>query len=1369
MPRSALLLALAVLMAAGGRAQAGSVIPLPTVWQVQPATAPEAPPREGDWVDTPEGWGDWVPAWRWSGRAKGTSWAQTPHDAVNSLWLQQTVDFPAAWQGQRVIVDFPRIEGDAIVFLNGQRMAELLRPGGEVEVTPAARFGEDNVLRVFLTRDYTGISRSYEQDVLRFLASDKAQPPPVKSWSLGIVAPAALMVRPQPAAISGVFVQPSWRQKTLTLEVEINAAGAVEDLSLRGTILDAEGKTALEVSGPAFSAPTGRSVQRISAPWPNPVPWELDGGYRYTAQVSLVRKGVALDTAPAVKFGFREIWTEGREIMMNGHRARWRLVLERGMDPQAHALSFYRLLGYNVLDLTWHPLFNCSPADAVMLEAMDAQGVGALASGVAYHPYRQGLLDDPKVQAEYAREMELFVRRYRNHPSILAWCLGINTFCPLGNIWPTGMGKRIVTAVQAQQINAAVGVAHRVDPTRLAFSHADGGTGDLATSNVYLNFAPLQEREEWPMAWAESGEMPYAAIEFGQPYTANFWKGKRFLLTEYAAMYFGEEAYAREGEAGLRRTGEYSLANTSGHGAIQKVDLADYPMYWEFQRLFVRQTNRAWRTWGVNGGWLYWVLDTGFGDPVADKTFHFGVRYQYLTEPVTEKPAWANPNFDIHRQANEPLLVYLAGAPRHTDKTHAYYAGETIEKQVAAVFDGPGTRELRAEWTLLGGDGKTLDSGTIPIRVSAGDIQLLPFKTTAPSVKARTALALALTVREGEQTVATDRFELQVFPKPAPSKLGGRIALYDPAGKSRPWLETLGVRAAEWRPGQPLEGVDLLIVGREALEPGGRLPYGRATVEGGLRVLILEQRPEMWEALGLRAIETMPRYVFARDRQSPVLEGLQAEDLINWRGTPDLLPEGKLARSGDTQHAPKWTNTHAVASVALQLPATVGFTPLLATEFDMNYSPLLEWRCGRGAIYFCSLDLTGRVGTDPAATILAQNLLKLAATPLAATRPTFYLGEEADKANLAPLRVELRPGLTWTNPEQSVLVLGAGGMYAAPEVARFVQQGGRALVLPQTAEDLRKLGLQTETRQMGRATVPADALFRGVGPSQLRWREPVEIAAFSAEGQPKEAAVLGNGAFLLRREGKGLWLFTQVSPAQLAGRYASLTEADKRQNLDLTRDRQGQLLAQLLTNLGATPSAQQAVRLTTLTAGLQYTTLGPWQVLGPYRVEKEDGELMLGTKFAGEEDAIAGRTEAVGDLQWRPVSPDDTGFVDLTAALGPSELAVGYATLRVSSERKREAVLRLGMDWRLRAWVNGELVFSSVQGRRRDAGYQVRVPLRAGENVITLKIGSGSKGFGFWASLSADPGEDVDLERIKRLSLYSPTAATFDPYEFAYW
>jgi beta-galactosidase len=1364
---------------------------LPSIWRLQPALSPDAPPTEGDWGSKDSTAADW----RWGAvEVKGTSWAERlaakdGRAGIHSLWYEQTVAVPETWRDGRVTADFTRIEGDAIIFLNGQRLSELLRPGGDVDLSGVLSFGADNVLRVFLTRSYTGISRDFAHDPLRQTARAAAsgEVVPMAQWALGITAPVVLTAYPRPVSVTDVFVRTSWRQKAISLDVELQADAAVAELVLRASVRDATGREVLTLDSGPLSLPAGRSVQTLTQAWADPIPWELEKGTLYSAQVSLLQSGRELDRTAPLRFGFREIWTAGRDVYLNGHVSRWRVDWTAcGLTPSS--LSFFRLMGRNVFytqanPSAWWSTWSETPLlDEALLDAFDEQGMGTFVLAPAVSNLRARLLEDPQALADYDREMQRWVRRYRNRACILGWTIGMNSFCPRDGIHPQSMGKRVdYPHSQAKVITKGVEITKRYDPTRLVYSHADGNLGYLATSNSYLNFVPLQEREEWPSEWARSGDMPIFPVEFGQPYTANFWKGKQFLLTEYLAMYFGDRAYREETPAALEKILPLSLANQSGHGG--DIPVADAPLYWDFQRLFVSHTDRAWRTWGVPG-WHYWDFPVGYGDPPGWDRKSIWSHYSSIAAPLSERPAWANPNFDLRAENEQALLVWLAGAPLHTDKTHAYYPGETVRKQIAVVWDGPGPRSLAATWHCADRAGKAVATGTARFDLQAGDIAFAPIEFPAPEVHARAEFTLSLSAAAGAPPPQTDALTFQVFPRESAARLPCRVVLFDPEGKSGPWLAALGVRYEVWQPGRPLLPADLLIVGREALRQGASLPYAAADIAGGLRVLMLEQQPQIWDGLGFRAIESMPRYVFARDLASPVLAGLEAADLVNWRGSPDLLPECREARSHEVQHAPKWTNTHAVASAVLEIPHVAGFTPLLAAEFDLAYSPLLEWRHGKGAVLFCSLDLSGRVGVDPAATRLARNLLEAAAASPAPARTTHYVGDPRGRAQLDRLGVALQPGSEPGTPAASLLVLGAGE--ATPEPAtlnRFAESGGIALFLPQDAARLQGQGYAVAAATLRQAPEFAGSLFRAVGPNLRRWRDRLEVTAFGATGQPPGAAVTGGGVALLQPRGAGTLAFIQLGPDALDGRYAE--DAAEFEATQLSGVRLRQLWATILTNAGAESTAAIATRLTTLKAGPAYESLGQWQVLGPFFPDPQHADspaAILDTEYPGEKAAIAGDTNpntvyARADgrrLDFRTtVQADKADFLNLAATLKADTQAVAYVTRVVSREKAGSAILRLGVDYWMKVWVNGDLVYRMDQGHGAPQAnrHLVKIVLRPGDNVLTVKVLAGSKGFGFWANLAAG---DEDAERAAGLAshgawLYDPACKLRDPYEYVYW
>lgn len=1346
----------ALLISLAGYAQ--DTLRLGPAWKVQPAQSPAIAPDSGQWGIVPG------IDWRRITTGKNSAWAGTPQDKVNSLWYEQTINIPAHWQQKNVIADFRRIEGDAIIFVNHQRVGELLRPGGEINLGPFLHYGQSNTLRIFVTRDYNGISRSFTEDPLRYQSRQgSGNIIPVADWPMGITAPVTVIAR-SPQAITDVFCITSFRNKSITLEVEVDAKNSTGAYRLQAEITDQHNTRVLMLSNKTLQLVNGKKVYRITANWPDPICWELDSPYLYKAYVTLMQGDKTLCRYPDVTFGFREIWTAGNQLYMNGHLSRWRLTDVYGANQ--YGLSLYRLIGYNVGQFQpHHKLWWLNDAETPllneeMLNEMDRTGMGCTVPGPGVSVIRDKLLHDPGLQNDYQHEAAYFTRHYRNHPSILAWVIAMNSANPKSNIDPARMGKRdSVYSTQGKVIDLACTIMKKEDPTRLVFAHADGSVGDISSANVYLNFVPLQEREEWPMAWSEKGNMPYAAVEFGPPYWNNFWKGKQFLLTEYLSMYLGDAAYTTEGEKGLRQTIERS--NAASSATWEQMDFQQYPGFWRFQELFTRNTNRAWRTWGVNGGWLYWLLE-GYGNPKGEKILPFTQRYRSLTASLTGKPSWANPRFDIFSEANQPLLVYLAGSPVHTDKTHLFFSGETFEKRIAVVWDGAHKIAPEAKWILKQGT-KIFQQGSVPLAVNGGEIKQFPLSLKAPQVSIRTDMQLVLTVTGAPN----DTFPLTVFPRPTAAVMKAPVWLYDPAGKSAASLKQLGIRYSLWEKGRQISPDAILVIGREALQPGDTLPYTEKDVAAGLRVVILEQPLSVWEGMGFETTATMPRYTFIRDRESPLLAELQPTDLVSWRGSPDLLPEGKQAKSYDTQHAPKWTNRHAVASIALKTPEIAGFTPILQTEFDMAYTPLLEWRYGKGKVTFCSLDLSGRIGTDPAATLLAKNLLTSQQQLLPGLREVYYTGNSSGRQLLVDAGIPFRDGPGAGN---AIWVIGPGQTTRLPLVDAFVAAGGIAFYLPQQPSWLTRQGLNTTVKTVIKAHPgKATPLLRAIGPNLLRWRDTLQVAAFTA-------STLCDGLLSQINKGKGKSIYLQLTPDQLAQRYTTIPE--KQEAIQLSVIRMHQLIAQLLTNLGAAPSPVIARKLCKVNRPLSFRTLSSWKVLGPYTAL--GGAKALATSFPGQDDAIAGaenpnltyKTEDGKMLDWRQtVDAGLNGFVDLSKALGgKDDNAVAYVTKTVNSQSAQKAILRIGVDYWMEVWLNGKSILRvDANHQKRENEFILPVALSAGENILTIKVVSGKGGFGFWANMAYPEAGDVQTGETETNSFYPVAYKFFDPYQFVYW
>ena len=1153
-------------------------------WRVQPARSVDVPPASGDWGEYPQ-----VP-WQWNSvKPSPCPWRNVDKTQVNRLWYENSIAVPSSWSGGTVKLRFDRVEGDAVVFFNGRRLAELPAPAGELDVTQVVRYGQSNRLQVYVTRDYAGISRPFERDLLRYAArGPKGRNLPMTRWPLGITAPVSL-VRMPTAHIAEVTVDTSWRKKELT--VSVSTVAAATGATVTGEVCDIHGHQVLTLKSAPLASPSETVILRQS--WRDPIPWQLDRGYLYTMELRLVKDGRALDELPSFKFGFREIWQDGRNLMINGIPTRLRLqctgINGDGLTPPV--LSMYRLLGFNTVEFQPNPTgFYCDWNDwpyisQEVLDRLDHDGWGVLLPAPAVSNLRFDFLDNAELRREYENELKLWIKRYRNHPSILAWIPSMNFVGSIENIHAEGMGKRsnVGDSGATKILNQAIAMLKKNDPTRLAFGHAEGNIGDISSSNVYLNFVPLQEREEWPQEWNRHGNLPYLAVEFGQPFSYNYWKGPRFLLTEYMAMYFGERAYREEGVGALPPLTGKTLTGENMYTNWSNVDTSLYPLVWEFEKLFMVNTYRSWRGWGVTG-WFNWDFDIGYGEPPGKsrkERRHFDY-YKNLPATLTIRPDWANSRFDYIRTVNQPLLAWLAGSPVQTDKTHAFYAGEKITKAVALVWDGPGEKKITAEWNVRLGT-QRIGEGKIATTLKPGEIRFIPFEFTAPEVTARDKGQISLQL-SGEP--AKDEFKFEVFPVVKAETTTAPVQLWDPVGRTAQWFGRQKIKYRKITSAGELRRDQVLIVGREALSAGRSLPFAAADVNAGLKAIIMEQRPEAWESLGFKTLETMPGYLFIRDRNHPLFAGLTDADLTNWRGAPDLLPEKQWARSYDFYRAPKWTNTHAVASVMIEIPRVVGFDPLLLGEFDLKYSPLLRFRAGTGVIYFSSLDFCGRIGSDPVATLMAHRLLQYVATEKSVVHPSYAAADDDKRAVelLAKLQVETQSLSTMRNPGGAVIVAGAT---TDAKLRQYAKDGATVFVLPCPEKLLLKDGYRVKKAACYRLPEGQGLLFQGIGPDLLRWRDKLDLVLFSTP--PSEAELMAGGAVLLERVEPGSIIRCQIDPLQLIGRYGADTPAG--QTISPSVEKGFQLYAELLTNIRASAAPQVLRRLCSPQSGNTFTDL----------------------------------------------------------------------------------------------------------------------------------------------------------------------------------
>ena len=140
-------------------------------------------------------------------------------------------------------------------------------------------------------------------------------------------------------------------------------------------------------------------------------------------------------------------------------------------------------------------------------------------------------------------------------------------------------------------------------------------------------------------------------------------------------------------------------------------------------------------------------------------------------------------------------------------------------------------------------------------------------------------------------------------------------------------------------------------------------------------------------------------------------------------------------------------------------------------------------------------------------------------------------------------------------------------------------------------------------------------------------------------------------------------------------------------------------------------------------------TLTSWEVSGPVRTEK-------------------GNISTLPDLkEWRRAEVEESGLVSLNRALGNVRGRwTGFARATIATEKEKTAVLQLGYSDDVTVFLNGEAVYSGINGfESRHPEYMgfvkpqfetVHLKLRAGKNEIILAVTDDQRfGWGFIARL----------------------------------
>ena len=895
------------------------------------------------------------------------SWSGESMKEVSAAWYQREISIPQDWSGRRISVVVEYLNSLATLFIDGEeltadgkKIGKIPYPGGEVDITAYCRPGQRHVLSVLT------LAEPLDRVMLDYSDSAAPKAMPKKKGQIGrnanrnaslsnrgLCGDVYLVGTPIGERITDVKIGTSFRKGEITVDAAIQGLKADARYALRARIWD-NGKTIKEFTGKPFGAADlkeGRTA--VVEKWKAEKLWDIHTPQNtYHLECSLVEPGGKdLDVALPERFGYRELWIEGRDFYLNGSRiflASYNLTSALGGGEGGAAYANYaaaketmermKSIGINfVFTANFNNLPGAVISPAEVLRAAD--DVGML---IAFTQPHMGGYDpdwtksaDQDLESDYARHAAFYVRMAENHPAVVFYSMNHNAGGYPDDMNPDlidGKYERKKTPAMERMLRAQAIVQH-LDSTRIIYHHASGNVdpalGSMHTSNFYTNMTPIQELSDWFQHWAAEGVKPVFCNEYGSPYPwdwmmyRGWYKGVRvfgsavvpweFCMAEWNSQFVGDRAFqiSDNEKTNLRWEATQFKKNPSGWHHW------DYPFdSWsqkldpklEVLAMYFSDNYPAFRTLGVSimPAATYntiWKLKDGvdFTPKPVKVDWDNLQRPGFSPDMVGSSKAgsffysscklsdWIESSATVAvKRVNMPLLVYIGGKPGQvTSKDHNFLAGESVEKQLIVINNSRKPVSGQCSWSFAL---PQVITGSKSVSLETGNQERIPLRFDIPASTPPGRYAVTSSVQFSTGETQNDTFPVHVLPAPQAAKPAGKIALFDPKGETGAWLKAAGIACQAVDAAADLSSYDTFIVGRAALTLDGAAP-NITRVRDGLKVVIFEQASEVLEKrFGFRVVEYGLRNAFPRLPDHPMLAELNTDNLRDWRGSATLVP-----------------------------------------------------------------------------------------------------------------------------------------------------------------------------------------------------------------------------------------------------------------------------------------------------------------------------------------------------------------------------------------------------------------------------------------------------------------------------------------------
>ena len=306
--------------------------------------------------------------------------------------LQRTFRVPEAFAGRRIVIRFTNTTQDVKFWVNGQHVRDYWGASGAwtADITDFVKPGSDATLALRITRS-DGLGK-----YVRFAPVVRD---PVQVYAL-----------PQ-GYVERMRLHTSLDGDDATVRLHLKTAPG-NGGSVRLSFTSPQGKK-LKVTPATVALPKGMDEFQYDFKVKRPLRWDAEHPNLYTATLNLLdAKGKVVETIEQ-QYGFREVELRGKNLYVNGQEVKFRGIWG------SNSASLMRSLNVNHTRQKW--------ATEALLDSCDVYGIYVLdENSVDFAKF--GAEIDPQYAYQWLALIEEKIERDYNHPSVVMWGLGNESF-----------------------------------------------------------------------------------------------------------------------------------------------------------------------------------------------------------------------------------------------------------------------------------------------------------------------------------------------------------------------------------------------------------------------------------------------------------------------------------------------------------------------------------------------------------------------------------------------------------------------------------------------------------------------------------------------------------------------------------------------------------------------------------------------------------------------------------------------------------------------------------------------------------------------------------------------------------------------------